>query len=55
LRDLDDLTASFLEVLTCTGRYYWVGWEQIERLTFEAERGQRIGAMRQVTGQQEPG
>ena len=34
LRDLDDLTASFLEVLTSTGKYYWVGWERIESLEF---------------------
>ena len=35
LRDVDDLTASFLEVLTSGGKYYWVGWERIERLEFK--------------------
>ena len=35
LRDLDDLTAPFLEVLTSTGKYYWVGWERIEQLEFK--------------------
>jgi type VI secretion system protein ImpE len=34
LRDLDDLSAAFLEVLTSTGKYYWIGWEQIQRLEF---------------------
>ena len=33
-RDLDDVTAAFLEVLTVNGKYYWVGWERIERLEF---------------------
>jgi type VI secretion system protein ImpE len=33
-RDLDDLTAPFLEVLTSTGKYYWIGWEQVEKLEF---------------------
>lgn len=35
LRDVDDLTASFLEVLTSGGKYYWVGWERIEKLEFK--------------------
>jgi len=35
-RDLDDVTAPFLEVLTVNGKYYWVGWERIERLEFRA-------------------
>jgi type VI secretion system protein ImpE len=34
LRDIDDLTASFLEVLTTTGKYYWVPMERIELLEF---------------------
>lgn len=29
-RDCDDLTASFFEVLTSTGKYYWVPFEKIE-------------------------
>jgi type VI secretion system protein ImpE len=33
-RDLDDLTASLLEVLTSTGKYYWVPWENIESVKF---------------------
>jgi type VI secretion system protein ImpE len=34
LRDLNDLTAPFLEVLTSTGKYYWIPWERIEKLEF---------------------
>lgn len=30
LRDLDDLTSSFLEVLTSTGKYYWIPFDSIE-------------------------
>jgi type VI secretion system protein ImpE len=30
LRDLDDLTASFFEVLTSTGKYYWIPMDQVE-------------------------
>ncbi len=33
-RDLDDATASFFEVLTSNGKYYWVPFEQIESLEF---------------------
>jgi len=34
IRDLDDLTASFLEVLTTHGKYYWVPFNQIKSLVF---------------------
>jgi type VI secretion system protein ImpE len=34
LRDLDDLTASFFEVLTSTGKYYWVPLERVEMVEF---------------------
>jgi type VI secretion system protein ImpE len=33
-RDLDDLTSPVLEVLTSTGKYYWVSWDRIESLAF---------------------
>lgn len=33
-RDLDDLCAPFLEVLTSTGKYYWVPFERIEFAEF---------------------
>jgi type VI secretion system protein ImpE len=39
LRDADDLTSAFLEVLTSNGKYYWVPWEQIEAISLSpAER-----------------
>lgn len=38
LRDVDDVTAPFLEVLTSTGKYYWVEWDQIEQLEFKPPR-----------------
>ncbi len=34
LRDLDDLTASFFEVLTSTGKYYWIPLERVESVEF---------------------
>jgi type VI secretion system protein ImpE len=34
LRDLDDLTAPFFEVLTGTGKYYWVPIERVELVEF---------------------
>lgn len=33
-RDLDDLTASFFEVLTSTGKYYWIPFERIRVVEF---------------------
>lgn len=32
LRDLDDLTAPFYEVLTSNGKYYWIPLERVEHL-----------------------
>ena len=34
LRDLDDRTACFLEVLTSTGKYYWIPIETVESIEF---------------------
>jgi type VI secretion system protein ImpE len=34
LRDLDDLTASFFEVLTSTGKYYWIPMDRVELVEF---------------------
>jgi type VI secretion system protein ImpE len=36
LRDLDDLTAPFFEVLTSTGKYYWIPIEQVELVELRA-------------------
>lgn len=35
-RDLDDLTADFFEVLTSTGKYYWVAIETLVSVEFRA-------------------
>lgn len=35
LRDLDDLTAGVLEMLTNNGKYYWVPLERVQRITFK--------------------
>ncbi len=39
--DMDDLTSSFFEVLTTTGKYYWVPMERVELLEFAAPRRPR--------------
>ncbi len=36
LRDLDDLSAPFFEVLTSTGKYYWIPVERVELIEFRA-------------------
>ena len=33
-RDLDDMTSSFFETLTSTGKYYWIPFEKIELIEF---------------------
>ena len=34
LRDVDDMTAGFFEVITSTGKYYWIPAEQVEMIEF---------------------
>ena len=41
LRDLDDLTAPIFEVLTSTGKYYWIPIEQVELIEFHAPESPR--------------
>jgi type VI secretion system protein ImpE len=41
LRDVDDLTASFFEVLTTTGKYYWIPMEQVEQMEFQPPKRPR--------------
>src|SRR5207245_7805029 len=36
LRDLDDLIAPFFEVLTGTGKYYWIPLQRVESVEFQA-------------------
>ena len=33
-RDLDDVTASFFEVLTSTGKYYWIPLDRVDSCEF---------------------
>jgi type VI secretion system protein ImpE len=33
-RDCDDVTSSVFEVLTSTGKYYWIPFERVERIEF---------------------
>lgn len=34
LRDLDDLTSSFLETVTANGKYYWIPLDRVQKLEF---------------------
>ncbi|HKO06687.1 MAG TPA: type VI secretion system accessory protein TagJ [Alphaproteobacteria bacterium] len=36
MRDIDDLTSSFFEVLTSTGKYYWIPMARVELVEFSA-------------------
>ena len=36
LCDLDDLTSTFFEVLTCKGEYYWIPFDRVESVEFGA-------------------
>jgi type VI secretion system protein ImpE len=36
LRDLDDLTSAFFEVLTSNGKYYWVPVDRVQHMEFRA-------------------
>ena len=40
-RDVDDLHAGFFEVLTTTGKYYWIPTERVASVEFEAPRRPR--------------
>ena len=48
IRDLDDLTASFLEVLTSTGKYYWIPFDTIDSMEFPPIERPRDLLWRQV-------
>src|SRR5262245_34906932 len=41
LRDLDDMTASFFEVLTSNGKHYWIPMESVELVEFRRYRRPR--------------
>jgi type VI secretion system protein ImpE len=48
LRDMDDLTASVLEVLTSTGKYYWIPLERLTRVEFRKPQSVRDLIWRQA-------
>jgi type VI secretion system protein ImpE len=47
-RDLDDVTASCFEVLTTTGKYYWVPMERVSEIEFQRPAGLRDLLWRRV-------
>ena len=48
-RDADDLAAGYFEVLTTTGKYYWIPTERIATAAFHAPKRPRDLAWRRVT------
>ncbi len=48
-RDVDDLCAGFFEVLTTTGKYYWVPTERVASLAFHPPRRPRDLTWRRAT------
>ena len=55
LRDLDDVTSPVLEVLTATGKYYWVPLETVRRVEFRPPESPRDLLWRSATMEAEPG
>ena len=49
LRDADDLCSGFFEVLTTTGKYYWIPTEQVESVVFYSPVRPRDLFWRRVT------
>ena len=41
LRDLDDVTADFFEVLTTTGKYFWIPFDRVISVEFRAPKRPR--------------
>ncbi len=48
-RDVDDLCAGFFEVLTTTGKYFWIPTERVASIAFHAPRRPRDLAWRRAT------
>jgi type VI secretion system protein ImpE len=48
-RDVDDLCAGFFEVLTTTGKYFWIPTERVESIVFHPPRRPRDLAWRRAT------
>jgi type VI secretion system protein ImpE len=49
LRDLDDLTAGVFEVVTSTGKFYWIPVEKVETIEFKAPQRTRDLIWRQAS------
>ena len=48
-RDVDDLTAGFFEVLTTTGKYFWIPTERVETVEFHPPKRARDLFWRRVS------
>jgi type VI secretion system protein ImpE len=48
-RDVDDLCAGYFEVLTTTGKYYWIPTERVASITFHPPHRARDLAWRRAT------
>jgi type VI secretion system protein ImpE len=48
-RDVDDLCAGFFEVLTTTGKYFWIPTERVESIVFHPPKRPRDLAWRRAT------
>ncbi len=48
-RDVDDLCAGFFEVLTTTGKYFWIPTERVASIAFHPPRRPRDLAWRRAT------
>ena len=48
-RDVDDLYAGFFEILTTTGKYFWIPTERVASLEFHPPRRPRDLAWRRAT------
>ena len=49
IRDGDDVTACLLEVISSTGKYFWVPWERVAELEFEKPKSLRERIWRQAS------
>jgi type VI secretion system protein ImpE len=55
LRDLDDICATHFDVLTSTGKFYWIPMRQVQRVTLHAPRRRRDLIFRRATMEVESG
>jgi type VI secretion system protein ImpE len=55
LRDLDDISATHFDVLTSTGKFYWIPMRQVQRVMLHAPRRRRDLLFRRATMEVESG